>query len=143
MTIIELIAALEAATGPSRELDGWIYRMLYEPIWEPDIPEDRKVLHCRCHAPGYTASLGAALTAVPKGRFLFAAQEDRKRIIYKGDRHESLGTYTVVLQHVDGGRAQRGQGKTLAIALLIAVFKAGEKPGATSTGPLSGRLSPV
>jgi hypothetical protein len=59
MTREELIAALEAATGPSWELDGFICEAVgavkpeATPHWE--------------WPPRYTASIDAALTLVPEG----------------------------------------------------------------------------
>ena len=63
----ELIARLEAATGPCRELDaaialakGWIQ---YGPNWFT--PPNLTVKHHKSELPRYTASIDAALTLVP------------------------------------------------------------------------------
>ena len=55
MTHAELIAALEAATEPSWELDAEIARAIGAPVY-PDL---------RAHR--YTSSIDAALTLVPEG----------------------------------------------------------------------------
>jgi hypothetical protein len=60
MTREELIAALEAATGPSRKLDAEIDILALENGWRAErymTPDT---------TPSYTASIDAALTLVPK-----------------------------------------------------------------------------
>jgi len=59
MTLAELIAALERAEGPSRELDDEIDLMALETGWR----QERMIYG----SPNYTASLDAALTLVPEG----------------------------------------------------------------------------
>jgi hypothetical protein len=64
MTREELIAALEAATGPSRELDAAIFSHLYG--WS--YPLVGAAVHdFRENGAAYTASIDAALTLVPDG----------------------------------------------------------------------------
>jgi hypothetical protein len=57
MTREELIAALERAEGPSRELDEAIDYMALEQGWRQERPT--------YHGLAYTSSLDAALTLVP------------------------------------------------------------------------------
>ena len=70
MTPVELITALEAATGPSRDLSnrvaeavGWVHR--------ENVKNDFKWLSPNGQAylvpPHFTASLDAAMTTVPEG----------------------------------------------------------------------------
>lgn len=58
MTRDELIAAMEKASGPSRELDWGIH----EWVWGVAAPRME-----RMEPPSYTASIDAALTLVPEG----------------------------------------------------------------------------
>jgi hypothetical protein len=68
LSIEEIIAALEAATGPSRELDGKIALSLRVPL--PLRADDEGCLvQMMRDVPAYTASLDAALTLVPAGHF--------------------------------------------------------------------------
>lgn len=81
MTREQLIAALEAATGPSRELDVAIVYALY-----PDIGP--YAAHCagdppifwfdpyyKQECPLFTASIDAALSLVPEGWRVYALQQ--------------------------------------------------------------------
>jgi hypothetical protein len=70
MTIDELIAALEAATGPDRELDLRIARdvMNSEPLKHAAGLSDELIMaQAWAPMPRYTASLDAAVTLVPEG----------------------------------------------------------------------------
>lgn len=77
----DLIAKLEAATGPSRELDAEIDCAVRFPDLRPARPDDHKE-HQRSYPPSagyiwcptgflmassYTSSIDAALTLVPEG----------------------------------------------------------------------------
>lgn len=62
----DLITRLEAATGPSRELDAEIVRLIN--------PQATRLTR----APFYTGSLDAALTLVPEGRYV-KMQINRRR----------------------------------------------------------------
>ena len=101
-----LIARLERATGPDRELDNAIWALLGQPL--PDDPAG--------WPPLYTASLDAAMTLLPKGEdwaewsigFGFIGGQARARI-WIGDELS------------DG---QKNVGATPAIALCIAALKA-------------------
>jgi hypothetical protein len=61
MTRTDLIAALESASGPSRELDAEIYAAL-NPLYYSASPNDENDF-----VPSVTASLDAAVTLVPDG----------------------------------------------------------------------------
>ena len=71
MTHAELIAALEAATEPSRELDGEIAMLGYAPFVVHRMRED-----IISNAPRYTSSIDAALTLVPDEAFYFHVEWD-------------------------------------------------------------------
>lgn len=81
--LTELIAKLEAASGPDRELDGEVWKVAAPEAWErtcsfrgqkyaghvytrakKDVHIKRMAAH---HSPAYTASIDAALTVVPDG----------------------------------------------------------------------------
>ena len=131
MTIKELIAALEAATRPSRELDGAIFRL----VGLTSVQED----HCRqwCRMDGrtdltrdryialwarrYTESIDSAMTLVQGGVFI-------KMVRY------SDGWYVGLAPHRDAPIAHRGDQKPLPIAICIAALKAraalAQEPGA-------------
>lgn len=138
MTHTELLAALEAATGPGRELDAAIWLAIHRPNYKyprqvmnrtpssyaeaverHTVSVDRGIT-----APAYTASLDAALTLVPEGWFLDGLREGRKRITYATDRHEPLGWFQSELQYIDGGRLIRERAKSFALALCIAALRA-------------------
>jgi len=137
MTRDELITALEAATGPSRELDAYFWAFLqpcqgvaldgYGPPedfshYEYDPREDGSVdlfiikaagsrlRRARRASPLFTASLDAALTALLEG-WAWRAQ--------------SNGLAAVCPPGYDA--SDYAKGATPAIALLIAILKAGEK----------------
>ena len=128
MTLSELIAALEAATGPSRELDeeiaktqGWAYEKRnndrVEWWYRPDGTRRAYVWRDnRC--PPYTASLDAALTLVPEGLdwLLRTACGGTERRCYahvmRGDTNR------------DGCSLGEGRHIFAAIALCIAALKA-------------------
>ncbi len=61
MNIEELIAALEAATGPSWDLDAEIW------LQSDGLRRSGNVPSYTVNVPYYTSSLDAALTLVPKG----------------------------------------------------------------------------
>ena len=122
-----LIARLEAATGPSRELDceiaeqaGWA-EVGYRPKFVSPIgfPPHGKSVRC---VPRYTASLDAALTLVP---------EDWKmqgQIAWPGyDDGKFINDVRVELHHVvssGGGPMVTALAKTIAIAICLAALKA-------------------
>lgn len=68
MTLDELIARLEAATGPSRELDFWCW-WWGKASHDGELPDADYVTANIKSDPGprYTASIDAALTLVPEG----------------------------------------------------------------------------
>ena len=72
MTREELIAALEAATGPDRALDSWIGASVGFDGWTvaewQETVDDPVFAHSSItDVPPYTASIDAALTLVPEG----------------------------------------------------------------------------
>ncbi len=130
MTRAELIAALEAATGPSRELDASIGEALgvapqyYSEYGYGDPAKDAP----REHAP-YTESIDAALSFTPEGwkpSLLSWAvpelTEPNKRV-------------TAFMTLVTGdykGHVRGDSGATPAIALCIANLRAIEAQGETN-----------
>lgn len=79
MTLQDLIARLEAATGPDRELDVKIIEAINPGSrWEPYSPKarikwlmdesgQRTICYGKDRIPNYTTSIDAALTLVPEG----------------------------------------------------------------------------
>lgn len=70
MTLPELIAALEKADGPDRELDFWCWwyggsTEAHKPL--PSIPPSDYVAAHRYTVGFYTASIDAGLRLIPKG----------------------------------------------------------------------------
>lgn len=133
MTREELIAALEKASKPSRELDGYIYMLTLpasrrKPVsWEVT-PEGMIWAWTRNppHAPGtggwwatppeYTASIDAALTLVPEGW---------NASIFTGCGIAEVEE-CMSLDDDRKCRIEQGEARTPAIALCIAALKAQE-----------------
>ena len=112
MTRDELIAALERAEGPSRELDYWCWwrstDVLRHDDPEPDdVAEDIR----RDIMPRYTASIDAALSLVPDG-WHWAVSWGGVHLWRHFEDYPIPGT-GIIVQH-----------KTPAIALCIAALKA-------------------
>lgn len=134
MTKDELIAALEAATGPSRELDRHIARLIG---WHRVEPRHTRSTHGAWIAPAdwigamsdgspmldslhgttmhpdvpaYTASIDAALTLVPEG--------------CEWSRHRGANDRMTMQVDGPGYIGRHGQGATPAIALCIAALRA-------------------
>lgn len=105
--LADLIARLEAATGPSRELDEAISVWLHNAA----NPGGRVVLWVAMPRP-YTSSLDAAVTLVPEGHWWSAGACQR-------ENHA-----TVAPEGVDDDRSHEGYGATVALALVIAALKA-------------------
>lgn len=147
MTREELIAALEAAEGPSRELDLWVWAQ-FEPVRARIIDG---VLHefasyfvkrGNCYlpfdpldsrAPRYTASLDAAMTLVPDGWLVSIYEQPwgpsgslfTVTLRTRDARYETMagqGGEEVLL--VEGREASGIQRPTLPLALAIAALKA-------------------
>lgn len=124
MSVAELIARMETATGPSRELD--------EAIALAADPESKVALHCigddcpvwyrsnapKIDLPEFTASIDAALTLVPEGWNWLARSPSDNSIRYKSK----------FFAHIDRLPADQGDelayAETAAIALCIAALKA-------------------
>jgi hypothetical protein len=124
MTRDEVIAALEAATGPDRELDA----ALFEYVGLTELQERHcrqwcsqngrtdltRAHYIRTWAPDYTASIDAAMTLVQEGSFLD---------LYGPDR--TTGMYCAELPVVNSDAAFLGRSQVgLAIALCIAAVLA-------------------
>jgi hypothetical protein len=111
MTRAELIAALEAATGPNRILDLAIFLHVYPQYRDGGIAHYDLECSDLSIVPRFTASLDAALTLVPE-------------ICSLGlNRSITLACEAFVCGH---DLYRSGEGKTLAIALCIAALKARE-----------------
>lgn len=105
MTKDELIAALEAATGPSRELDAELGALL------PSPPEDNGAV---VWWPYYTASIDAALTLVPEGMEIW--------ITSRPADGKAPAEALVHLSRLVGD--WRAYGPTIPLALCIAALRA-------------------
>lgn len=130
MTHAALIARLEALTGPDREVDEAVDRTVREwPAlggyygWErfgpgvisKQINSDGSKFETM-QAPRYTASLDAALTLVPEGKFFHMARFS----------DEAMGC-DVHIYSTDAPTFETiGQAPTLPLALCIAALKARE-----------------
>lgn len=70
---------------------------------------------------------GTCLPEIPEGWFLYKAEHEHTRVIYRGDKHEPLpradGCWRVEIQHRNGGRLQTANGHTLLEAWKKAVAK--------------------
>ena len=129
MELAELIAQLEKATGPSRELDEAVCRFLgtfpeitntgYDwhrskidgQIWRAANVDGTRSENWT--APAYTSSIDAALALVPE------------KCQFVNLTHFSDGWYASVGKHsVDGIRHEGNQISTPALALCIAALKA-------------------
>ena len=114
MTPTELLAALEAATGPSRELDAEIAASekwtRFSDYWLSPSGRQRQY-----HPPAYTASLDSALTLVPEGRMWFVGHMDPSDMRYAATISE-IGNI--------GAALWRGVHATPALALVIAAIRA-------------------
>lgn len=119
MTHEQLIAALERAEGPSRELDADIAWALGHDVTKhttladyahafPGTPEDAEYWH---PLPAYTSSLDAALTVVPEGWDWCIACISGKWVAQVGEADTFMAE----------GAASNG---SAAIALCIAALKA-------------------
>ena len=113
MTREELIAALEATTGPSRELDWGIH----EWIWGVTAPRIN-----RMQPPTYTSSLDAALTLVPEGWASGSIAEERRVIGYVHNNQPAFIGVGACDNPAKIWHEVRHPGR--AIALCIAALKA-------------------
>lgn len=119
----ELIAALESATGPSREMDAWVAIVAKAP------PEGSWLLfgladpatfaigtHQYWDCPRYTASIDAALTLVPEGWAVYEMGEVRPVT--------GSGWYALLMVRNGSSGLAHGAGISLALALTDAALKA-------------------
>lgn len=99
--IYTIIARLEAATGPDRDIDAAIQRTT-----------DGRVLHIGCGGltNAFTGSIEAALALVPRGYMWSVAKYNA------GDGDAFV--------HLPGGGVKSATAKTPAIALCVAALKA-------------------
>jgi hypothetical protein len=88
----ELIAALEKATGPDRELDAAIF-------WS-QVPDGVEVAMAS-PIPAYTASIDAALTLVPEGYVLNSLSQTSEAEKQEHTGSEPLPNWTVSLLRQD------------------------------------------
>lgn len=139
---MDIIEALEKATGPSRELDGDIFRALgpHDDRWERgtfyDVGADieNKNVWLRMNAngtnsapPHYTASVDAALTLVPDTWTIAnMGQTDNKNWVIELRRGFATSYSDVIIV----GSQQTKRLASLAIAICVAALKARqqEKP---------------
>lgn len=113
MTREELIAALEAAPGPSRELDARIGFLALPPEKHAKQWTDESGEWCTngIHWPRYTASLDAAMTLVPEEIFVSLTRY-------------TDGWYALIALRSESTVSFRGEQKPAAIAICIAALKA-------------------
>lgn len=109
--IAELIARLEMASEPDRELDCLIYMSIND---TPDVCGGRLLEEDK--APAYTASIDCALTLVPEGWRTAMVSEMEHRAGW----HWRLGEKDGGLR----GRSTNGVGPTALLAICIAALKA-------------------
>ena len=135
MTRADLIAALEKAEGPSRELDGDIAEMCGVVPAELEAMGVKRSIARRgrgswygaegafWHAPAYTASLDAALTLVPNG-WVFTLSTDDNASFPNAAAHARCANVPWASAYVN--RVSDAHAATPAIALCIAALKARE-----------------
>lgn len=132
--LADLIARLEVATGPDREMDGLIFMATLPPdrrrptdwrvlpdtgqiyAWNAPPPHAPGTGGVWASAPAFTASLDAALTLLPEGWVLRSIEFDGQR-------------YTVALFCPVNpwlGAPHRGQHQRITHALCIAALRARE-----------------
>jgi len=127
MTSLESLAAqVEAADGPSRDLDGLIAKVLGEyPCWatkqndrQPELFTDGAVgLRAReWLCPKYTASIDAAMTLVPAG----VGDEPLSVLFQRTWRGQGRAKLLDTL----GGQEAEASGNTPALAIAAAALRA-------------------
>lgn len=117
MNLTELIARLEAAEEPSRELDCWIENNLGLARFKPDRPSPigEGWLEKRVEPKPYTSSLDAAMTLVPKGKIA------RRYVVSRHVPH----TWEVAVDYAHGGWIGHSDSSS-PLALCIAAIRAHE-----------------
>ena len=120
MTRAELIAALVAATGPSRELDAQVHEAdAVSPNWKKWLFADGSI---SVLIPPYTGSIDVALMLVPEGNYWIVA-------CGKTRSDEPLYGARVLPPTFDPDAVPLGEGESdasAATALCIAALRAGE-----------------
>lgn len=128
-TLRDLISKLEAATGPSRELDAAIVLALYpeasirlyiEGDTEPTVFHAAPLVPNKHELPHYTASIDAALTLVPEGYFWSCGHNPDP----DDDTPSDYGAMLCRYWHVSDRSDTSAVGATPALALCIAACKA-------------------
>lgn len=125
MTLLELADRVEAATGPDRELDAAIWLAVTPGATRKQtvipangqrqgwtIDETREATGRLIIVPHYTASLDAAMTLVPEGRFVGALNQCDPG----GEWHARIECHHAVYEDATA--------KTAATALLAAALRA-------------------
>lgn len=130
----ELIARLEKATEPNRELDKAITEHLWpgEPLQWPDMYRAEPSHWAKRHIERYTASIDAALMLVPEQFVVTSFKNgdlDPKYLEVHRHTSWSVGLARVGYQLKDAfdiksGNFPPGRGPTGAIALCIAALRA-------------------
>lgn len=132
-TPTELLAALQAATGPSRELDAAIFRYIglteaqerHARSWcrmdrRTDLTRDDFI---RSWAPAFTSSLDDALTLVPEG-WIWQVSTERHASYLDYDAHSYVSDRHWADPNAGHGVCYEGHADTPALALVIAAIRA-------------------
>lgn len=129
MTRAELIAALEAAPGPSRELFVAAYQIVHRPPgwWYRGDPKPFSRFTRFLKLLDAEAWLEAAVSLVPKDWWLFSLRHHHTQIRVRGDKHEPLRWVAELQRYPTGGSLTQGWHETsAAIALCAAALRARE-----------------
>ena len=70
-----------------------------------------------------------SIETIPEGWFIRSIGENVREIIYRGDTHETKGTFHFELQHRNGGMLTIGKGVSINSALQNALEKIKEGLG--------------
>lgn len=137
-TLDDLIARLEKLTGPDRQLDGLIFKTLYqrdedmwttfgdEDVWHRRDPSD----HCAYDPPpNYTACMADAVTLVRSMNFYWVASEGKTR------ETEPLGGVQIFRRNHLVTPLSEAEHEKVEIALCIAALKARRKHSEGGTKP--------
>ncbi|MEZ2220716.1 hypothetical protein [Rhizobium sp. RCC_161_2] len=126
----ELIAALESAKGPSRELDFWLSVRVWEISEETDaalqVEADEIAIGGRCAAKPFTSSIDAAVAlcerALPGWRIENLCEWDAEILRDQGPWMCDLVQRR--LEFFDRQSAKCSHAPTAALAILIATLRA-------------------
>ena len=133
MTREELIAALEAATGPSKQLNSAIHAEMRREGWTPE-EWARTVAELDnpsiVNVPAYTASIDAAVTLVPDGagvelrRYWLTTGIADAVCVALGGSEDGRVWSALIAWGTDGQTAEAEDKPTGAIAICIAALRA-------------------